>query len=167
MLRKKDVRISCGVRKRWVRFEKRLPKPTSEMKDYEKLKKMLNDRETATVEEPLHAANDWPLVPMMSFSFKQCGTWNNLRKSNPPYSEGKTLTIKIDGVSVELESNSGVEMNVMDEHQFKSLMHRVSQKLALTPSRTNWILFRRSYPWKASLQPPYETRRAVLWQESW
>lgn len=37
-----------------MRFEKRLPKPTSELKDYEKLKEMLNDRETAT-----RAKNCW------------------------------------------------------------------------------------------------------------
>ena len=50
--------------------------------------------------------------------------------------QDKTITIQIEDVSVKVEPDSGAEINVMDEHQFKALTHRASTNLTLTPSKT-------------------------------
>ena len=50
--------------------------------------------------------------------------------------QDKTITIQIEDVSVKVEPDSGAEINVMDEHQFKALIHRTSTNLTLTPSKT-------------------------------
>lgn len=44
--------------------------------------------------------------------------------------------MKIEDVDVRIEPDSGAEVNVMDEHQFKALQNRSSRKLTLEPSRT-------------------------------
>ena len=50
--------------------------------------------------------------------------------------QDKTITIQIEDVSVKVEPDSGAEINVMNEHQFKALIHRASANLNLTPSKT-------------------------------
>ena len=48
----------------------------------------------------------------------------------------RTLTVKIQDVDVEVEPDSGAEVNVLDEHQFKALTNRADTKPTLTSSRT-------------------------------
>ena len=48
----------------------------------------------------------------------------------------RTLIVKIDNVDVEVEPDSGAEVNVLDEHQFKALTNRASTKPTLASSRT-------------------------------
>ena len=48
----------------------------------------------------------------------------------------RTLIVKIDNVDVEVEPDSGAEVNVLDEHQFKALTNRASTKATLASSRT-------------------------------
>ena len=48
--------------------------------------------------------------------------------------EDRTVSVKIEDVDVRAETNSGAEVNVMDEHQFKALTNRSSVKLTLQPS---------------------------------
>ena len=43
--------------------------------------------------------------------------------------------MKIEDVDVKAEPDSGTEVNVMDEHQFKALTNQSSVKLTLQPSR--------------------------------
>ena len=50
--------------------------------------------------------------------------------------KAKTLKVRIEDVDVDIEPDSGAEVNVMDEHQFKELKNRTSQDLTLAPSRT-------------------------------
>jgi len=47
----------------------------------------------------------------------------------------RTLLVKIEDVDVMAEPDSGAEVNVIDEHQFKALTNRSSVKLTLQPSR--------------------------------
>ena len=49
--------------------------------------------------------------------------------------EDRTVSVKIEDVDVRAEQDSGAEVNVMDEHQFKGLTNRSSLKLTLQPSR--------------------------------
>ena len=50
--------------------------------------------------------------------------------------QDKTITIQVEDVIVKAEPDSGAEINVMDEHQFKALTHQASTNLTLTPSKT-------------------------------
>lgn len=50
--------------------------------------------------------------------------------------QDKTITIQIEDVIVKVEPDSGAEINVMDEHQFKALTHRTSTNLTLAPRKT-------------------------------
>ena len=47
----------------------------------------------------------------------------------------KTILIRLDDVDVEVEPDSGSEVNLMDEHQFKALVNRSKSKLTLSPSK--------------------------------
>ena len=51
--------------------------------------------------------------------------------------EDKTVSVKIVDVDVRAEPDSGAEVNVLDEHQFKALTNRSSVKLTLQPSRVS------------------------------
>ena len=52
------------------------------------------------------------------------------------YGKDRTLTVQIEDVSVDVEADSGAEINVMDEHYFKTLMNLPEKKPALTMNRT-------------------------------
>ena len=45
--------------------------------------------------------------------------------------KNRTLTVKIEDVKVEVEPDSGAEVNVLDEHQFKALTNRANPKPTL------------------------------------
>ena len=49
--------------------------------------------------------------------------------------EDRTVPVNIEDVDVSAEPNSGTEVNVIDEHQFKALAYRSNVKLTLQPSR--------------------------------
>ena len=49
--------------------------------------------------------------------------------------EDRTVSVKIEDVDVRAEPDSGAEVNVLDEHQFKALTNRSSVKLTLQLSR--------------------------------
>ena len=49
--------------------------------------------------------------------------------------EDRTVSVKIEDVDVRVESDSGAEVNVIDEHQFKALTNRTSVKPTQQPSR--------------------------------
>ena len=44
--------------------------------------------------------------------------------------------MKMEDFNVELEPDSGVEVSVVDEHQFKALTNRTRKRMTLAPSRT-------------------------------
>ena len=46
----------------------------------------------------------------------------------------RTVTIKIEDIDVKVEPDSGAEVNVMDEHQFKVLENRCQLKPTLESS---------------------------------
>ena len=53
--------------------------------------------------------------------------------NNP--STKKTMIVQLDDVDVEIEPDSGSDVNLMDEHQFKALSNRSKSKLTLSPSK--------------------------------
>ena len=46
------------------------------------------------------------------------------------------MNVQLDDVDVEIEPDSGSDVNRMDEHQFKALSNRSKSKLTLSPSKT-------------------------------
>ena len=62
--------------------------------------------------------------------------WSSHEVSLKAEEQDKTITIQIEDVSVKVEPDSGAEINVMDDHQFKALIHRASTNLTLTPIKT-------------------------------
>ena len=50
--------------------------------------------------------------------------------------EDRTLTVKMEDVSVQIELDSGAEVNFMDEYQFKALTNCTRERITLVPSRT-------------------------------
>ena len=47
----------------------------------------------------------------------------------------KTLNVKINDIEVHMEPDSGAEVNLMDEHQFKSLKKRATEEIELKPRK--------------------------------
>ena len=48
----------------------------------------------------------------------------------------KTVILRIDNVDIRVEPDSGADVNLMDEHQFKALVHRSNMKVTLEASQT-------------------------------
>ena len=49
--------------------------------------------------------------------------------------EEKTLNVKMNEILIKIEPDSGAEVNLMDEHQFKSLKKRATEEIELRPSK--------------------------------
>lgn len=64
------------------------------------------------------------------------------------YHESRTVSVKIEDVDVRVEPDSGAEVNVMDEHQFKALANRSSVKPTLHPSRVKLSTLQSELPVK-------------------
>ena len=47
----------------------------------------------------------------------------------------KTITVILDDVDMKAEPDSGADVNLMDEHQFKTLSNRTKNKITLKPSK--------------------------------
>ena len=62
--------------------------------------------------------------------------------------EDRTVSVKIEDVDVRAEPDSGAEVNVMDEHQFKALTNRSNVKLTLQPSRVKLSTLQSELPVK-------------------
>ena len=62
--------------------------------------------------------------------------------------EDRTVSVKIEDLDVRAEPDSGTEVNVMDEHQFKALTNRSSVKLTLQPSRVKFSTLQSELPVK-------------------
>jgi len=78
-------------------------------------------------------------------------------------SEDKTVPVKIEDVDVVAEPDSGAEVNVLDEHQFKALTNRSSVKLTLQPSRVKLSTLQSELPGKGEFTATVrnQTRGAV------
>ena len=46
----------------------------------------------------------------------------------------RCVKVKLNDVDVQMEADSGADVNIMDEHQFKAFVHRSSDKPVLQPS---------------------------------
>lgn len=47
----------------------------------------------------------------------------------------RTLTVRLGDVDVQVEPDTGADVNLMDEHQYKALVHRTKNNVTLTPSK--------------------------------
>lgn len=47
----------------------------------------------------------------------------------------RTVTVRLNDVDVQIEADSGADVNLMDKHQFKAFVHRTREKPNLQPSR--------------------------------
>ena len=46
----------------------------------------------------------------------------------------RTVAVRLNDVDVVMEADSGADVNIMDEHQFKAFIHRTNDKPTLTKS---------------------------------
>ena len=65
---------------------------------------------------------------------------------------GRTVTVRIDDVDTQVEPDSGAEVNVMDEHQFKALVHRSSKQPKLLISHTKLNTLQNKLPVKGEFK---------------
>ena len=47
----------------------------------------------------------------------------------------RTVSVRLDDVDVEMEPDSGADVNIMDEHQYKAFVHRTNYQPLLEPSK--------------------------------
>ena len=59
----------------------------------------------------------------------------NIKREKKKYSLEKTVLLMINDISVRAEPNSGADVNVMDEFQFRALQHRSAKDLGLQNSK--------------------------------
>ena len=64
----------------------------------------------------------------------------------------KTVPIRIEDVDVRGEPDSGADVNIMDEHQFKALKNRSSTKLDLKPSKVKLSTLQSDLPVKGEVK---------------
>ena len=74
------------------------------------------------------------------------------------------MSVKIIDVDVRAEPDSGAEVNILDEHQFKALTNRSSVKLTLQPSRVKLGTLQSELPVKEEFTATVrnQTRGAVV-----
>eukprot|EP00794_Sanderia_malayensis_P021364 gene21364-23444_t len=60
----------------------------------------------------------------------------DVKKLQVPDSDSKTVVLRLNDVDMKVEPDSGADVNLMDEHQFKALAHRTSGNLRLESSHT-------------------------------
>jgi hypothetical protein len=72
----------------------------------------------------------------------------DLKKVRKERKTGKTVTVRIDDVDVQVEPDSGADENIMDEHQFKALIHRSKDHQTLKESRTKLSTLQNKLPVK-------------------
>ena len=74
---------------------------------------------------------------MMNSSDKQQSTYRKRKKVKQiggARTTSRCVKVKLNDADVQMEADSGADVNIMDEHQFKASVHRSSFKPALQPS---------------------------------
>ena len=70
----------------------------------------------------------------------------------------KTVTVKVEDIDVRVEPDSGAEVNVMDEHQFKALTNRCRKEITLEHSRTKLNTLQNQLPVKGEFKATIRNR---------
>ena len=74
---------------------------------------------------------------MTNFSVRQQSTWYRAKKIRQIGKAGgnyRTVVVRLNDVDVVMEADSGADVNIKDEHQFKAFIHRTNDKPTLTDS---------------------------------
>jgi len=66
--------------------------------------------------------------------------------------QSKMITLRIIDVDVKIEPDSGADVNIMDEHQFKALVHRSQTKIHLQKSRVKLSTLQSKLPVKGEFK---------------
>ena len=64
----------------------------------------------------------------------------------------KTITLRLDDVDVRIEPDSGADVNIMDEHQFKAFVHRSKETKQLTKSKVKLSTLQNKLPVKGEFK---------------
>ena len=64
----------------------------------------------------------------------------------------KTVLVRVEDVDVHAEPDTGSDVNLMDEYQFKALVHRTNTKLELAPSKVKLSTLQSKLPVKGEVQ---------------
>ena len=76
----------------------------------------------------------------------------------------KTVALSMNEVNVRVEPDSGADVNLMDEHQYKALLNRSEEKPVLEASKIMLSTLQLNYRRRGNLLPPCATRRVEHWQ---
>ena len=60
-----------------------------------------------------------------------------IKRIKKRYSLEKTVPLMINDISIRAEPDSGADVNVMDEFQFRALQHRSTEEMELKPAKSN------------------------------
>ena len=63
----------------------------------------------------------------------------NVKRIKKTYSLEKTVPLMINGISIRAEPDSGADVNVMDEYQFRAALHRSAEQMELKNSKIKLI----------------------------
>ena len=76
---------------------------------------------------------------------------------------GNHLKVKLNDVDVQMEADSGADVNTMDEHQFKALVHSSSVKPALQPSNVKLYTLKHKLDVRENSVQQYAMTLVVDW----
>ena len=71
-----------------------------------------------------------------------------IKRIKKRYSLEKTVPLMINDISIRAEPDSGADVNVMDEFQFRALMHRSAEQMKLKDSKIKLMTLQNELPIK-------------------
>ena len=72
----------------------------------------------------------------------------NIKRIKKRYSLEKTVPLMINDISIRAEPDSGADVNVMDEFQFRALLHRSAEQMKLKDSKSKLMTLQNELPIK-------------------
>ena len=72
----------------------------------------------------------------------------NIKSIKKRYSLAKTIPLMINDISIRAEPDSGADVNVMDEFQFRALQHRSTEEMELKTSKIKLMILQNELPIK-------------------
>ena len=75
-----------------------------------------------------------------------------VKQSGKESTTGRTVRVKLNDVDVQMEADSGADVNIMDEHQFKAFVHRTNNKPVLQSSNVKLYTLQHKLEVKGEIQ---------------
>ena len=75
----------------------------------------------------------------------------NIKRIKKRYSLEKTVPLMINDISIRADPDSSADVNVMDEFQFRALLHRSAEQMKLKDSKIKLMTLQNALPIKENL----------------